>query len=85
VARRLMQIGLTACTVLLVVGLAASSVSRDAFWAHVIVWALAGLVGIPVIPMIGAFADFVRRKEWDFVAVSAGVLGLLAYTLSRLL
>jgi len=80
-----MQIGLTASTVLLVVGLAAASVSRDAVWVEVMVWALAGLVGIPLIPIIGVFADFVRRREWDFVAVSVAVLGLLAYTLSRLL
>jgi hypothetical protein len=76
-ARRLMQIGLTTCTVLLVVGLAASSFSRHVFWAHVIVWALAGLVGIPVIPMIGAFADFVRRKEWDFVGLRRRAPGCL--------
>jgi hypothetical protein len=84
-ARRLMQIGLVGSTASLVIGLAGSTITDHPFWMRLIVWALAGLVGIPVIPLIGACVDFTRRKEWSFAAASAAVLGLLAYALSRLL
>ena len=84
-ARRLMQIGLSASTLSLAAGLAASGLSADPFWTRLIVWALAGLVGIPLIPVLGAGAGFVRTKEWPFAAASAAVIGLLLYSLSRLL
>ena len=47
-------------------------------------YGLASLVFIPVIPVIGACIDFLRRKEWEFAAASIAVLALLAYALSRL-
>ena len=84
-ARRLMRIGLSVTTVSLGAGLAMSIVSDGPVWVRLMVWALAGLVGIPVIPVIGACAGFVRRREWAFAAASAAVLLLLVYSLSRLL
>lgn len=84
-SRRLMQIGLAASTLSLVVGLAGSSLSAHPLWSRLIVWALAGLVALPVIAVIGAGAEFARRKEWDFTFAAAAVLALLAYSLSRLL
>jgi len=84
-ARRLMQVGFAASTAALVVGLAVSLTGDHPAFVRLIVWGLGGLVFIPVIPAVGAFLDFMRRKEWTFAAASAAVLGLLAYTLSRLL
>ena len=84
-SRRLMQVGLAASMASLAIGLAGSTMTDHPFWTRLIVWALAGLVAIPVIPAVGACVDFTRRKEWDFAAASAAVLGLLAYALSRLL
>jgi len=83
-ARRLMQVAFAFSTASLVIGLLGSSVSGHASWVNVIITGLASLVFIPVIPVIGACIDFLRRKEWEFAAASIAVLALLAYTLSRL-
>jgi uncharacterized membrane protein len=80
-----MQAGLAASTASLGVGLVVSSINGHQSWVNVIVAGLIVLVGIPTIPVIGACVTFLRRREWDFAAVSAAVLGLLAYSLFQLL
>ena len=41
------------------------------------------LIAVPIVTVLFVVADEVRRRDWMFVALAAGVLALIAFTLAQ--
>jgi uncharacterized membrane protein len=79
---RLLVTGVTVSAALLAVGLVATLAAPDAAAGNWLLYAgLITLMSTPILRVIVSFAEYVRMKDWFFVATTAVVMIELALTL----
>lgn len=80
--RVLSRLALVSATALIVLGLGLAISGRPAS-VDVLTLACAILVGIPVLNVLAVLAVEVRVRDWRFAGVTAVVILLLAYSITR--
>ena len=84
-SRRVTSIALAMTTVALVAGLLIGALGGDTWSTRILNAALAVLVALPVISVVGVLLGYVRARDWRFAAATAVVLALLVVAVRGLL
>jgi len=76
------RVGLLLIAVLLVVGLVLWPLGQTSLSTRFLGIACALLIAMPVLGVIAAFTEEIRRRDWPFVCAAGLVMLLLAYSIA---
>jgi uncharacterized membrane protein len=83
--RGIARLGLSLGGAALVVGLLTSVAGWTGVSRNCLVAGLGVIVALPVVNVVAALVEELRRREWVFLAAAIAVLGILVYNVGRAL